>query len=132
VSPEGIMTILNGVPLEPDPATSPTPAAPAPTAAQIAPVRTLGVVSVLLAVVFAPAGIVVAIIALVRSRRIGYRNVLARAALIFASIVTVVAILAIAAAAVWSIALFAPIVEVCNELGRGIFEVDGVIYRCNI
>lgn len=94
--------------------------------------RTLGLISVLLAIAFAPAGVVAAIIALVRSRRIGYRNTLALGALIFGLAVTVFSLLAIGFALWWGVALFGPAFETCRELGRGIWEIDGVLYRCNV
>lgn len=94
--------------------------------------RTLGLVSLLLAIVFAPAGVVAAIIALVRSRRIGYRNSLALGALIYGVAITVLSLLAIGLALWWGVALFGPAFETCRELGRGIWEIDGVLYRCNV
>ena len=119
------MTILNGVPLEPTPE-------PTPLAVDARPLRMLGLVSLLLAIVFAPAGVVAASIALVRSRRAGYRNSLALGALIYGLAVTVLSLIAIGLAAWWGVALFGPAFETCRELGRGIWEIDGVLYRCNV
>jgi len=125
------MTILNSVPLEPTPDPTPGPS-PAAADADARPLRMLGMVSLLLAIVFAPAGIVAAIIALVRSRRVGYRNSLAFGALIYGIAITVLSLIAIGLALWWGVALFGPAFETCRELGRGIWEIDGVLYRCNV
>lgn len=121
------MTILNGVPLEPTP--EPPPAA---AVADERSLRLFGLVSLLLAIVFAPAGIVAAAIALMRSRPVGYRNSLALGALIYGLAVTVLSLIAIGLAVWWGVALFGPAFETCRELGRGIWEIDGVLYRCNV
>lgn len=122
------MTILNGEPLEPTAAAQP----PAPALHNPRSLRTFGLISLLLAITVAPAGVVAAIIALVRSRRAGYRNTLALAALIYGLAVTVLSLLAIGLAALWGFAIFGPAFETCRELGRGIWEIDGVLYRCNV
>lgn len=125
------MTILNGEPLEPvDRAGEKT--APVPDPVDTRSLRMFGLVSLLLAFVMAPAGVVAASIALARSRRAGYRNPLALGALIYGLAVTVLVILAIVLAGLWGFALFGPAFETCRELGRGIWEIDGVLYRCNV
>lgn len=125
------MTILNGEPLEPTSAANSQPA-PVSAPADTRSLRMFGLISLLLAITVAPVGVVAASIALVRSRRAGYRNTLALGGLIYGLAVTVLSLIAIGLAALWGFAIFGPAFETCRELGRGIWEIDGVLYRCNV
>jgi hypothetical protein len=74
--------------------TTPAPA-PAPGAAPVADGKTLGIVGLVLAFVFAPAGIIVSIIAKNQSKAAGVENTPAKIGLILSIIFTIIGVLVI-------------------------------------
>ncbi len=69
------------------------PVAPVAPAAQ--PGKTLGIVALVLAIVAAPIGLILGIVALVQSKKAGLKNGLALAAIIVGAIITVIWIVSI-------------------------------------
>ncbi len=101
-------------------------AAPAP----VDPGKGLGIAGFVLAF-FGPlalVGVILSIVALVKSRRAGQKNGLALAGIILGAVVLVVTTIAIVVAVLAGLHL----VETCQELGNGVHEVDGVTYTCNL
>lgn len=119
-------------PVQPYPAPSAAPygapqPGPFPVAAQPAPSATLAIVALVLAVVPCTAviGLVVGVVALVRSRRGGGGRGLAIAGVVVGALWVVAAIAAVAFG-------FTSIWQTCADLGNGVHQVDGVTYTCDI
>lgn len=99
--------------------TTSTPASPPPG-------RVLAIVGLVLAFVVAPVGLIISIVAAVKLGKTGQPKGLAIAGIIVGAIVTIF----------WAILLvvmftvFAALFGMCAELGPGVWEVDGVTYRC--
>ena len=125
------MTILNGVPLDPQPSskppgdsrTSPTPGSE--TVGQIA-----GFVALICGIVFPPAGIIIGAIALHQARLGGYRNGLAKAGLIIGIVLTVIAIIATVAMIILVPQWVQEIDQLCEDHGV-VVESPGS-YECTL
>ena len=106
-----------------DPA-APAPAAPAPASA---PGKTLGIVGLVFAFVFALLGLILSIAAKVQSNRAGVKNTPATAGIVVSIIVLVgYVIIGIALAGV-----LGGVVAECANLGPGVHVVGGVTYTCS-
>lgn len=121
------MTILNGVPLEPEPSREPRPTASAESQSVG---RVAGIVALIASVVFPPAGVVIGAIALQQARLGGYRNGLARAGVIVGSVLTALAIAVIVALAVLVPQWVHQIAQLCEEHGV-VVESPGS-YECTL
>lgn len=122
------MTMLNGEPVDtPNIST----AQPAPPATDDPITRILGIVSVVLALVFPVAGIVVAAIGLSRARGAGASPGLNLVGLILSIVMTVVVVAVTVVVIVVSVNLLTNVVEICQQLGPGIHRYNGVTYECN-
>jgi hypothetical protein len=108
------------------------------------PGKTLGVVALvagivsyfILPIVAGIAAIIMGAIARKQSKQAGYKNTMALVGLILGivnivvyAIVTIIIIVAVIAA-VSASGIRNPI-EVCNEYGSGVWEIDGVTYTCS-
>lgn len=111
---------------EVSPASAPVPA-PAGTDY---PGKTLGIVGLILAFVFTIVGLILSIIANSQSKAAGYKNGPAKAGIIISVIFIVLGIIGGIIFAVAGASLFGGLAQVCNELGTGVWEVDGVTYTC--
>ena len=131
------MTMLNGEPIEtPNISTAPVPPpvpppAPAYSSTDDSIVRILGIVSLVLAFVFPLGGIVVGAIGLSRARTTGQSRGLNLVGLVLSIVMTVVILIATIVIIVLSITLFTNVFEVCQQLGSGTHEYNGVTYECN-
>lgn len=116
------------------PAAPPAPAAPAygyaPGATGEDPGRTLGIVALVLAFVFSLAGLIVGIVARNKSKAAGHKNGLATAAIWLSIAFMVIGIIIAIVLIAGGVALVGGLSEACNELGTGVWEVDGVTYTC--
>jgi hypothetical protein len=110
----------------------PAPAAPAPAPAGTDfPGKTLGIVGLILAIFFNLIGLIVSAIALNQSKKAGYKNGPAKAGVIVGAILLVLSIIGTIIFVVAGAALFGGIVDMCAQLGEGVWEVDGVTYTCS-
>lgn len=113
-------------PQESAPPYSPPGAAPYGQPTPTPPGRVLSIVGLVLAVVAAPIGLVISIVAAVKLGRAGQPKGLAIAGIIVGAIITIFWIIAI----IFFVAVFANIFGTCAELGPGVWNIDGVTYRC--
>jgi hypothetical protein len=91
------------------------------------PGKVYGIISIILPFVgFGLVGLVLGIIGRIKSKRAGYKNVLALVGIILGAISVVVGILIIIAI----VTAFGSIAEVCNNLGPGTHVQDGITYTC--
>ncbi|MCW4385855.1 hypothetical protein OH146_08720 [Salinibacterium sp. SYSU T00001] len=97
-----------------------TTATPAPTAEN--PGKTLGIVGFILAFFVNIAGLIVSIIALVKSKKAGHGNGFAIAGIIVSILSIIAGILIIAAIIAGATAITD---AACAELGPGVWELDG-------
>jgi len=114
----------------------PPPAPPAPAYSAVAPApvnpgKTMGVVALVLSLIgIHLVGIIVGFVGLSQSKKAGQKNGFALAGIIvgFVGIIVVIAITigVIAGGA----AIFGGLNQFCNELGSGVWDVDGVTYTC--
>lgn len=114
------------------PTDAPRPAVTAsPTSTEAVPGKTLGIVALVLAIFFNVIGLILGIVALMQSRKAGYKNGPAVAAIIIGAILTVVAVVAIIAFA--SAAAFAAqALEACEAVDfTGTVTVDGREVACS-
>ncbi|WP_114560873.1 DUF4190 domain-containing protein [Desertihabitans aurantiacus] len=91
------------------------------------PGRTLGIVGLVLAIVAAPIGLIVSIVALVQSKKAGMGNGLAVAGIIVGALFTIGIILLIVGGVV---AFNVGMEQVCSQLGPGTHDVDGTPITC--
>jgi len=105
--------------------TTPAPA-PAPAAAP-SDGKTLGIVGLILAFVFALAGLIVSLIARSQSKKAGVPNGPATAGIIISILALVGYIILFVVLGVTAGSL----VSACAELGPGVHEVNGVTYTCS-
>jgi hypothetical protein len=111
----------------------PSPQYSAPPPSQ--PGKTLGIVAFVLSILMPFIGLILGIVALVQSKRVGQKNGWAVAAIIVGSVLIVLGIIV----TVLIIAVFLPqaaqltqeILEQCRELGPGIHEINGVPVNCS-
>ncbi len=113
-------------PQESAPPYSPPGAAPYAQPTPTPPGRVLSIVGLVLAVVAAPIGLVISIVAAVKLGKAGQPKGLAIAGIIVGAIITIFWIIAI----IFFVAVFANIFGTCAELGPGVWNIDGVTYRC--
>ncbi|MFK3676374.1 DUF4190 domain-containing protein [Microbacterium sp. NPDC090218] len=104
------------------PAAAPVYAQPEPTP----PGRVLSIVGLILAFLAAPIGLILSIVAAVKLGKTGQPKGLAIAGIIVGAILTILGIIGIILFAT----VFAALFGMCAELGAGVWEVDGVTYRC--
>lgn len=104
------------------------PAAPAYAAAPGAPVpgKTLGIAALVLSFFFQLIALILGIVALSQSRKVGQKNTPALVAIIL-SIVFGLGWLIIGGTA---IAGFMALASQCGDLGPGVHEIGGVTYTC--
>ena len=111
------------------------PSAPAPMPAEV-PGKTMGIVGLVLAFVFAPAGIIVSAIGMSQSKKVGYKNTPALVGLILSIIFTIIWIISIIIVILGFAAAASQVDEitaqVCSQLGLGPgpHDVNGQTITC--
>jgi hypothetical protein len=95
------------------------------------PGKTLGIVALVAAFFISVLGIILGIVALNQSKKAGFSNGPAKAAIIVGIVVTVLWILGVILAFVLGAAALSAFTEMCAELGSGSHTVDGVTYTCS-
>lgn len=124
------MTMLNGEPIEtPNISTAPVAGHPEdPRARQVGSV--IGLFALIFAFVFPLAGAIIGGIALGQARKGGYRNPLALWGMILGIVFTVVIIAVVVIVSVFTANLLTEVIDVCQELGSGTHEYNGITYEC--
>lgn len=115
---------------------APPPAPPAPAysggaAAPVNPGKTMGIVSLVLSIIgIHLIGIIVGFVGLNQSKKAGQKNGFALAGIIVGFVGLVIGIIVIISLVAGGAAIFGGLSQVCNELGSGVWEIDGVTYTC--
>ena len=120
------MTILNGKPIKdpvPTPAPTVSPAGSASPTVVLQPTNNfygliMGLVSIFLAFMLPPAGIVLGVVGLNQSRRAGGKNAAALVGIILGIIFTLLLIALIVLSVVWGVGLFGQLFQICQQLGE--------------
>lgn len=105
-------------------AAAPPPAYGAPANAPV-PGRTLGIVALVLSFFIQLVALILGIVALVQSRKVGASNGPAIAAIIISSILLVIGIIVLVLFFSFGAALFGGIAAACAELGPGTHTLSG-------
>jgi uncharacterized membrane protein len=95
------------------------------------PGRTLGLIGLILAIVAPLVGLVVSIVARSQSQQAGLPNPMARAGIIVSVVLLVLGTVLLVAAGLGGFALFKGIFDMCQQLGPGVHQVNGVTYTCS-
>ncbi|WP_210481488.1 hypothetical protein [Naasia sp. SYSU D00948] len=104
--------------------------APVQTTPAAVPGKGLGIAGLVLAFLVPLVGLILSIIAKSQSKKAGYPNGPATAG-IWISIVLMVLGAILIGISIWlGVAATNNVVAICNELGEGVWEVDGVTYTC--
>lgn len=106
-----------------------TEAAPA-TSPDTYPGKGLGIAGLILAIILPVIGLILSIIANSQSKKAGYKNGPAKAGIIVGIILTVLGILSMVLFFGAFASLFGGLAQVCQEMGPGVWEVNGVTYTC--
>ncbi len=93
------------------------------------PGRTLGIVGLILAIVVAPVGLILSIVALVKSKKAGMGNGLAVAGIIVGALFTILLVLAILLL-VAAAPFIGEVAEFCEQAGPGLHEFRGQEVQC--
>lgn len=128
------MTMLNGEPIDtPSISTASTaPPSPAPGPVPLdSGSQLLGMMALIFAIVFPLAGAIVGGIGMAMARRAGSKNPLAVAGFWVGLILTVVIVGIVVAVVVFSANLITTVIDVCEGLGSGTHEYNGVTYTCD-
>ncbi len=107
--------------------TAPQQTAPQQTSPQSYPGKTLGIVAIPVAVFFSLVGLILGVVANSQSKKAGYRNGPAKAAIWIGAILLVLSVIFWVAFG----SLFVGLFNQCAQLGPGVHEVDGVTYTCS-
>jgi hypothetical protein len=94
------------------------------------PGQSLGIASLISAFMMPPLGIVLGIIGLQKSNKIGMKNELALIGIIISSIFTFLTIVGVILFIIFGLPAIGTLVETCNDLGSGTHVVNGVTYNC--
>lgn len=116
--------------------TDPTPApAYQPAPVDSVPGKGLGIAALVLSFFFQLIALILGIIALNQSKKVGAKNTPAVVAIVLSILfgigwIVLVTVLIVSGAALFG-GLFGGLIEVCSELGSGEHYVDGVTYTCS-
>ncbi|MFB8189731.1 DUF4190 domain-containing protein [Microbacterium sp. NPDC055988] len=130
----GVGSPADDHPAPADAAYSAPPAAdyPAPGAAvygqptSAPPGRVLSIVGFVLAFVVAPVGLIISIVAAVKLGKSGQPKGFAIAGIIVGALITIFWVILL----IVLFTAFAALIGMCADLGPGVWEVDGITYRC--
>ncbi|ARJ06469.1 hypothetical protein GCM10010988_17240 [Cnuibacter physcomitrellae] len=114
------------------PAAGGTPSAPvkAPPGTDF-PGKTLGIVGLILAILIPLVGLILSIVARVQSKKAGYKNTLATAGIIVGAVLIALYIILWIVIAIAAASAIGGAVEMCQQLGPGTWEINGVTYTCS-
>lgn len=109
----------------------PAPAAPSAAPAPVNPGKTMGIVSLVLSIIgIHLVGVILGFVGLNQSKKAGQKNGFALAGVIIGFIGIVFGIIALILFVAGGAALFGGLSQICNELGSGVWEIDGITYTC--
>jgi hypothetical protein len=94
------------------------------------PGKTLGIVALIASFFIALLGLILGIVALNQSKKAGFKNGPAKAAIILSIIFMVIGLIVAIVLITSGAALFGNLAQVCADLGPGEHVVDGVTYTC--
>ena len=104
---------------------------PVSPAASTDPGKTMGIVALVLSIVgLHLVGVIVGLVALSQSKRVGHKNGFALAGVIVGAVLFVISLVVIGLMIAGGAAFFSFITEACRDLGPGVWEVDGITYSC--
>lgn len=129
------MTMLNGEPINtPNISTASVTSQPVPgTETPLDGAgRIMGFMALIFAFAFPIAGAILGGIAMSQARRVGAKNPLATAGFWIGLALTIIVIVVAVVIIVLSVGVFTSVFEICDQLGPGIHEYNGVTYECNI
>lgn len=109
---------------------SQTPAYAGNAAVAENPGKTLGIVALIASFFIALLGLILGIVALNQSKKAGFKNGPAKAAIILSIIFMVIGLIVGIILITSGAALFGNIAQMCADLGPGEHVVDGVTYTC--
>jgi hypothetical protein len=115
-----------GAPVPPPAYPSAPPAPYGAPANPTIPGKTLGIVALVVAIFFNVIGLILGIVALVQSRKAGYKNGWAVAAIIVGAVLFVVGIIIAFVAIGAIIAGAGELARLCAEYGSGVHQINGV------
>ena len=90
------------------------------------PGRVLAIIGLVLAILVAPVGLVISIVAAVKLGKAGQPKGMAIAGIIVGALITIFWIVVL----ILVFTVFAALFGMCAELGPGVWQVDGMTYRC--
>lgn len=128
------MTMLNGEPIDTPSISTASTAQPSPAPGPVpldSGSQLLGMMALIFAIVFPLAGAIVGGIGMAMARRAGSKNPLAVAGFWVGLILTVVIVGIVVAVVVFSANLITTVIDVCEGLGSGTHEYNGVTYTCD-
>jgi hypothetical protein len=128
------MTILNGQPIgdpAPKPQVTPKPSPASPDTLREAPNFILGLMSLIFAFAFPIAGLVIGAIALNLARRAGHKDSLALVGFVLGLVFTILIVVGVIVAIVLGFTVYGNIFQVCQQLGQGTHQYNGVTYTCS-
>lgn len=91
------------------------------------PGKTLGIIGLIASIPFNVIGLIISIVALVQSKKAGYKNTPAVIGIIIGSVITVGTAIVIIVFVGFAIAAIAN----CGDLGPGMHQVNGVAVSCS-
>jgi len=108
------------------------PAAPsAPVAGTTDPNKTLGIVALVLAIVASIVGAIIGIVAYTKSKKAGYKNGFALAAIIVGFVFFVIQVISIILLIVAGLAVGGAVADLCEGQATGTYELtDGTTIEC--
>ena len=106
-------------------------ASPAAAAASTDPGKTMGIVALVLSIIgLHLVGVVVGLVALSQSKKVGNKNGFALAGVIVGAVLFVISVIVIGLMIAGGAAFFGWLTEACRDLGPGVWLVDGITYSC--
>lgn len=109
---------------------APTPATTTAMTPAENPGKVLGIVGFVVSFFISLAGLIISIVAMMKSKKAGQSNGFALAGIIIGALGVVGTIIVIIAVTALTGAAVGSIVEFCNANGSGQFVVDGTTYNC--
>jgi len=91
------------------------------------PGKTLGIIGLIASVPFNVIGLILSIVALVQSKKAGYKNTPAVIGIIIGSVITIATVIVIIVLVGFAVAAIAN----CGDLGPGVHQVNGVAVSCS-
>lgn len=110
---------------------TPPPASSYAAPSATVPGRTMGIISLVLSIVgLHLVGIILGFVALSQSKKAGQSNGFALAGIIVGFVLMVLTFVVVGLSIAGGLAFWGFISEACQDLGSGVWEVDGITYSC--